>query len=310
MIEIPIDYKSIFKDRVLIITGVGRSGTTILGKLIGSMKPTYYLFEPAIMKYMLSIDFDIETGNGQKELISAIRGVLLEDYFLPQIQGRNLNHNKKDDSYYGHYYTGTLDAMWNSYDLSRRKDAIKYIEQENPLFIIKTNEFQPLLNIARRIFRGVKFIHIIRNGNDVIQSTLKKGWYSDEYMENQIVDWVERRNENNIPWYIDDVSKNLWYHWNRETRIACVWRCLVEKCKEDYDDTFVIHYEYLLTDPEGVILSLTPVLLEYRITEITKRHIEAIKSYKKSNYPKITNKIEQPERDKFCKLMEKLWYEW
>ena len=38
--------KELFKNKTLIITGVGRSGTTLLGKVIGSMTPVFYLFEP------------------------------------------------------------------------------------------------------------------------------------------------------------------------------------------------------------------------------------------------------------------------
>ena len=47
-----IDYNKYLKNRVIIISGVGRSGTTILGKIIGSMENTFYFFEPAIMKYL------------------------------------------------------------------------------------------------------------------------------------------------------------------------------------------------------------------------------------------------------------------
>ena len=90
--KIPLDYETVLQDRVIIITGAGRSGTTILGKLIGSMDPAFYFFEPTIVKFgYMHCDLD------------ALRAIFVEDYVLPLIQGRNINSNENDDSYIGNY---------------------------------------------------------------------------------------------------------------------------------------------------------------------------------------------------------------
>ena len=196
---IPADYENIFHKRVLIITGAGRSGTTILGKVIGSLKPTYYLFEPALMKL---IPFLIAYDQSNRRVYSLlIRSILFEDYFLQVIHGRSLNYNVRDDSYIGNYVSQPdIEKRWN--DLARRQDVINYIHNEDPLFVIKTPEFQPLCSIARQMFIEPKFIHVIRCGYDIVSSTLKRGWYTDTYMNNAIIDWVERRGDErncNVP---------------------------------------------------------------------------------------------------------------
>ena len=98
--KLSIDYKAIFKDRVVIITGVGRSGTSILGKLLGSMQPSHYLYEPAILKLMPAIAGDNELG-----------AILFEDYFLPLVQGRSFNFNVLEDSSIYNYLAKPLEEI-------------------------------------------------------------------------------------------------------------------------------------------------------------------------------------------------------
>lgn len=44
--NLPPDYNKIFKNNLVVITGVARSGTTLLGKIIGSLSDTHFIFEP------------------------------------------------------------------------------------------------------------------------------------------------------------------------------------------------------------------------------------------------------------------------
>ena len=155
---LPIPYEKIFDNRTVIIMGVGRSGTTILGKLLASMAPTYYLFEPTILKTM----------RGKQHLAT-----LFEDFFLPVVQGRQSDYTTP------HY--GSPDEYWASYanlrkerkkNLSNRIDAIIHINEEKPLWIIKVVNSQPYAHIYDKIFSKCHFIHIIRNGLDVIKSSI------------------------------------------------------------------------------------------------------------------------------------------
>jgi len=181
MYKIPFNYSEVFK-RILIIMGVGRSGTTLLGKIMGSMRPTYYVFEPAIMKYLFH-----PTG-----VLRDVYPILCEDYFLPIVQGRKIDINSRDDTYHENYWATATEygIAWRQNNLQRRKDAIEYIKEENPLFIIKVREFHACMDIVKKIFPNVQFLHIMRNPFSVIESAVERDWYSDEYMDN-IIDWAE-----------------------------------------------------------------------------------------------------------------------
>ena len=300
MYKIPTNYEALFRDRLLIITGVGRSGTSILGKLIGSMTPVYYLYEPAICKYMA---FDDSHGAECKHMDEAFRAILFEDYFLPLVQGRALNKNENDDSFFGNY-TDEVEILRAQRSLPQRSGALKFVQETNPLFVIKTNEAQPAFERYRRVFPGVRFIHIIRNGNDVVAGTVKKGWYTDDHMAG-IVDWVEDIGLVNAPWYLDREEKlEKWTNWNQTTRAACVWRTLIDFAQSDYGIT----YEGLLYMPGHICMMVNVWYPHIKKTRITDRHIDAVLKHKPTKYPAVINDIQEPEREKFKALMGELGY--
>ena len=279
-----IDYTKYFENRVIIITGAGRSGTTILGKIVGSMEPAYYLFEPTIMKAMLLQDLDD----------TAMLMTLLEDYWAPKIQGRACNNNINDDSWDGHYYE--MPYVWHS--MMRNELLTKVSESK---LVIKLTDIQPSLYDIRRLFPGVKIVHIIRNGNDVISSAVKRRWFTDNYMKHDFLDvtyW-------GVPWMIDEeVEAIVWKNWNPETRAACMWRTCVETGLFESDHMITIRYEDLIAGNMDVNslandLGLTP-------TSLTWKHMESVG--KRGLHKDITGRIAEPERGRFMALMKELKY--
>lgn len=290
---IPIDYADIFSNRTIIITGVGRSGTTILGKLIGSMERTAYLFEPAIMKYCLpncTTGFDIR----------AFLGTLFEDYFLPIVQARALNYCTDDDSWIRHYWSG--EQIVKAISLRRRSEAVEWARKSGLRFIIKTNELEMSCRDLNDVFPGVKVVHIIRNGNDVIHSALKKGWYTDGYMKESCLERVDR----GTPLFIgfpESIERIRWIGYNQTTRIACVWRSLVTR---DADLSF--KYEDLAYCPE-VIVDWTTKNLGLTRTMLTIKHLADIKNRGRKQYESLLDEIQEPERTLYCQTLESLGYQ-
>jgi len=304
--KLPISYESFFRNRTIIIMGVGRSGTTILGKLLCSMSPTYYLFEPTILRTM----------RGPHHL-----GTLFEDYYLPIIQGSIVN------DYTRHY--GDPDDYWATYKemrdqrkqtLNNRVIAIGHIAEEKPLFVIKSVNIQPYASDLREIFPQCDFIHIVRNGFDVIKSSLTNHWYSDYFFTFQdefgfVLDI--NGDPSFIPWYIDEEVHQKWFEWNPLTRAAYLWSFLVDIVQP------TLQYERLCSEPELIVSEMEKMFGISR-TKITERHIDnierhvpRIKTARKaknlpgaSGYEKITlGMIAEPVREKFAKTMIKNGYE-
>lgn len=273
-----IDYQKYLRGRVLIISGVGRSGTTILGKVLGSCKNTCYFFEPAIMKYIPS-GMKLLHDNSLRHFFinSVFLPTLFEDYILPAIQGRNININKKDWSYYGNYQTNS--DLCKRFKLNRRLQALEYIEQTEPYFIFKCNEAQYLYDIYNDIFEDVKILHINRNMIHVIGSMMKRGWFVDDYQPIDIV------NDDGMPCYVDNNLTDKWKNWNPETRAAYVWKRLNKIGHDFYDITDdedneednirFIHYKELRKYPHNTLNNIFE-WCGLKPTELTKSHIQSI----------------------------------
>lgn len=268
--KIPMDYKAIFKDRLLVITGVGRSGTTILGKLIGSMIPVYYLFEPAIMKYHAMDD--------------QLLAILLEDYFLPIIQGRNLNPSIHDDSYWGHYYS-LAEIRYAHRKLSKRGDALKFVADIQPLFVIKSNEIEQFPEVA-------KVLHIVRDGRDVVNSSVAHGWYTDKYMETAIQGVYF---ENNAPYFIDVEQMARWPQMNQATRCAMVWRVLLHSLADKASWT-MFYEEDLQQNPRKSINHCVSEFRHLSVTKQTEKHLSSLGKHKGGSYPDVMDQVDPPEK--------------
>ncbi len=279
--KIPMDYSAIFKDRLLIITGVGRSGTTILGKLIGSMTPVYYLFEPAIMKYHAMDD--------------QLLAILFEDYFLPIIQGRNLNPSVHDDSFWGHYYS-QAEIRYAHRKLSKREDALKFVADIQPLFVIKSNEIE-------QFSEGAKVLHIVRDGRDVVNSSVAHGWYTDEYMKTAIQGIYF---ENDAPCFLDVEQMARWPQMNQATRCALVWRILTQSL-EEYA-TWTDLYENLIRDARGYLVCLKTRWPNLAFTKQTEMHLSSIGKHKGGSYPDVTDQIDPSERILFDETRKEYGY--
>ena len=284
-------YEELFKDRVIYITGAGRSGTTIMGKVLGSMRPAHYLFEPFMLRTLVD--------HGDFLDPDAFRQNLFEDFLLPTIQCRSINWHKTDDTYWGNYMThDDVQRAWN--DLPRREDVIKYIKRERPYFIIKNPEAQPVMHELCEIFPGVQFVHMLRNGIDVVTSAMKQGWYTDEYCAYQ-----------GCSFWVDDEALEYFDDYNPVTKAACVWRCL--------NDTFIrkrvgmgalnIKYEQLASHPEQITDQLE-MFYGLRSQPITRMHIEDIKNFKRNtSTPTVTaDEIQEPERTLFAEAMGRYGY--
>jgi hypothetical protein len=264
------------------------------------MSPTFILFEPAIMKFMASFPYsDVFTR------------ILFEDYFLNLVHGRG-NMNSKDWSCMTNYESYTA-INKRQKALRRRSDAIKYIKDINPWWVLKTLEFGHLMELAHTHFKGVHYIHIIRDGRQVIRSSMERGWYTDDFCNNDIVEqtfWDERVR---VPHFIEDPNDRwAWPDWNPITRCACSWRHLITQTvrykNRNNGTCFQFRYEDFIEDPEKYANYIAKKF-GLIITTLTAKHIDGIVNFNPTYQQPIDVKlIEEPEREKFLRLNGKLGY--
>ncbi len=302
------DYDKIFRDRLLVITGVARSGTSIIEKIIGSFKDTYYSFEPVSFALIPPL---IKKGYlPRKQGERLLKAILFEDIFLQMIHGRNINFNEKDDSYIGNFInTETIKKHWS--ELRGRRDVMEYLRERDHLFIVKNPNMQPLMELLRDLFPGIRFIHIIRDGNDVISSSIRKDFYSRDDLNKRNVDcWTDGEINNlKIPWYIKE--KENFSRWNHHTRCAHIWRILneagIEFAEKNENRVMQVKLEDITVNPEGFV-ECAERFLERKRTDITERHLKSMQSYNQINYPDNTSLIEGPEKERYMGFRAELGY--
>lgn len=307
---LPTDYEAIFEDRLLVITGAARSGTSIAGKVVGSLEPVFYYFEPVLFSYLPPL---AKQASGDADRLQALlRGLLFEDYFLQQIHGRNLNFKSGDLSYAGHYWTEEeIEDRWAQFD--RRTEVLDYLEEEDPLFAVKIPQSQASLDVLRSAFPRASFLHIVRDGNDVVQSALSRGWYTDEHVSS-LVQWTRTPEdaETPVPWYVPDELAADFAGWTPTTRAAAVWRIMVEAGRGFANDhpgsTVDVRYEAFLDSPLDLVRQMEDRFGVAR-TELTEEHLASVEAHETSDYPPVSPKIEdRAERERFEQLRADLGY--
>ena len=80
--------------RSVVVTGTTRSGTTMMGSLIHSMRGMEYAFEPPLLVSLLPLIDQVDEGVWRL----LFETYLFEDFLMEAITGRRLNLNRHDDS--------------------------------------------------------------------------------------------------------------------------------------------------------------------------------------------------------------------
>ncbi len=306
--ELAPDYNKLFANNIVVITGVARSGTTLLGKIIGSFSNTHFIFEPPTFRLIPPL---IEEGYlKERQGGETLKAVLFEELYLQIIHGRYINFNEKDDSYIGHYVNPEIiKQRWKKY--RRRKDVIEDLENKNYLFVLKIPNIQPSLKTLKNLFHDIKFIHCIRDGNSIVSSSIRRDFFTQDYLNKRSVDWSNEISSIKIPWFINKKDYQYFSKWTQYTRAAYIWRILTEMglnfADENKKYVFQFKFEDFINNPEPFVGKIEKFVGKKR-SDITIQHIESIKSYKQLIYPDNTPNIEPPEREKFVNLRKKLKY--
>jgi len=309
---LPPDYDDIFNNRILFITGSGRSGTTIFARFLCSHSPVCYIHEPQILR-STPVLFQL-MGSGKHQVGNLLKAVLFEDHILQRIHGRNVNFNELDISFAGNYEPITeVKERWSRF--RRRADVIEYLTNEKILIVVKMPDIQPVMEALKKIFNDALFIHCIRNGLSVIGSSLhRRGWYTQEYFDSAYLDWCARDAEtgSHVPWIIDHESRKLFVGWNNITKAACLWRTQGEagvRFAERHPESIQeIHYEKFMESVHETLQSTDRWIdarfgIQLKPTPITEKALEATQKYDYRQYESVEDRIEEPELEKFQRLM-------
>ncbi len=298
--------------RAALITGVARSGTTILGKLISSLKSVEFEYEPWLLAQLPLLEKEglIESGVASELL----QGNIYE-LFNSRLLGRGVNVRTTDDSAIA---IDDLRYKWEK--LKTRDDAKKYAAENNSLLVMKMVNLQPFYPFLFRSLPNVKIIHIVRNGLDAALSIQKKHWFSDAALNNTESVSIKKRaagKERFLPWWVNQEDEERFIKYSEFSRGLCAWRTLMEHHGKTFlrltaaekKNYFEVRYETLIQNPAETLKGICRFLAADfgARTETILKTVDREKPVGCQEYP--FNDADENELEKTLQLMKVNGYE-
>lgn len=267
--------------RMLFITGVPRSGTTILGKIAASFSDMEYDYEPWFLAQLPILA-------SEKLIDHGIAGQLLDHYFCElfheKLIGRNANMRITDDSCaLNSMPQSELTRRWTR--LFSRDDSRRDAKKRRALMAAKMVNLQPFIPFFKKSFPFAKWIHIVRHPFDVAASLSEKGWYENSALAGEeslapkkIVKMGGKKKY--LPWWVSAADSGLFLSLNSFDRGLLNWLTMIRIWKSSRKllgkNLFEIQYEALLSDPQGNSKRLAS-FLECRLTAASHKIIRSVR---------------------------------
>ncbi len=191
--------------RTIFLTGSSRSGTSIMGSLLQSLKGTEFAYEPPMLGILLALIDDLPS----KQWLFLFKGYLFEELLMPMIAGRRLNYNRCD----------TRSSAWNALTAEEIEDKISTHWYRKKLLthvsdkslIISMPDVTPWISKLQQHFQP-QVIVMIRRPESVLASIMHLGLYDNDRITDEeplyfplknnkkqnIYPWVPREKENDF----------------------------------------------------------------------------------------------------------------
>lgn len=265
----------------VIITGVPRSGTTLLGNIIGSLAGLEYHFEPPTFYMITSL---YAAGQLPLKVASNLLSIYFcEDLLLESVHGRGVNMRPFDDSLILNRISwAELNRRWQQ--VGNRHDALVWIGREHSRLAVKMPNVMDAVDLFCHAMPSSHLVLVIRDGHDVVRSILRKGWVTDEGLQYDL--WPYRKTEQNvpIPYWVPLDMESRWPTMSPESRACLMWSVHAETAKKvvksgKFPDErlTIVRYEELLRKPVETIGEVA-LKLGHDQTSYTRRSIEDVRS--------------------------------
>ena len=281
-------------EKSIVITGVGRSGTTILGTIIHSFENIEYVFEPPLTMSLLSLINNIS----EKDWKLLYEMSLYEDFLINAVSGRNLNHNRFDDS--------SIFSVKEEIDIEKRKnkslgkmEAVKIAS--NKIIAYKIPNIVHFFPKLLSYYPKTTLVVIKRNPIYIINSLIAKGWFRNENLAKSLNPLFYEYKKNNIPFWVKQHDADLWIDMNEIDRCAFYYS-LFQDYENKIEKKIVVNYDELIKNPSKCVDELANSL-NLKYGNKTKQIITSIKSTKINRDLNIINKVSSGLREKIIQSL-------
>lgn len=275
-----------------IITGSGRSGTTILGNVLHSFKCVEYAYEPPMLVSLFPLIGHINE-NAWKLLYETY---LYEELLINALAGRSINCNRADDS--SIYNAKPEQLIEERLTRSLRKVEAEQLAKDSRI-IYKLPDIVAFMPQLKKYYPGTNIIITSREAPYVFYSNLEKGWFSDKSLREENRIWPNRfLNGIKVPFWVDPHDDEQWVGMDELHRIAYYYIRDNEAVK-DIPDCIIVKYKDMVENPKKIAMTLAE-RLGLTFGEKTEQILSTI-SYKRKDADKsILSKLKPEIREKVC----------
>lgn len=235
--------------RPLIITGSGRSGTTIFGTLMHSLRQVEYFFEPPLI-VPLFIKFE---EMNPRDWLALYSYYVFDALFLQAISGRNLNFNPNDDTYI--YKVKSREDIAGRLERSARRAEIVTRADEYTV-AYKHPELIFFLDAIREVLPEARIVVIQRNPDDVLSSLLQRKWFSADSMDARSTVQIYPRTIARgvkVPFWVLDADTDFWVAASELDRSAYYLNRVLTCTLGHLERMLVVQFENMVSDPSGTL---------------------------------------------------------
>ncbi len=293
---------------MIVLTGIPRSGTSILGQALGSLSTVEYSYEPPLINYL---DAQCRHDELDAQMAAEIAlPYLYFDHFAEYLHGRRYSFREDDFSY-------ILDmkplpevlTQWSQ--IEGIQDAVSTADEHT--FAFKYPGSYDFLDALYGEMPTIRVIDIERNLDRILASQYDKEWYFDHNLErNSSSRWPYHDIEGPlVPYLVDEIDRENWQSWNPETRTVYMVNRYAEgrlAFKNQYNqrETYLEEqYEQLVRSPHSVIEDIA----EFADVEWGMKTEKVVADIRSTSAPadidNILNECEADVREQFERLRSK-----
>jgi len=285
-------------NKAIFISGSARSGTTILGKIVNSMKNVEYVFEPPIL-FSLFRSYKNMEENSWKLLYETY---LFEDFLIDSLSGRNINCNRHDDS--SIYNVKTEKEVEERHAKSWRRSELENLSRES-IIAYKMPDVVDFIPQLQLYYPGTRVIILLRHPNDILNSFVNKGWFTDESLKSKSQlfwpSWVF--GDYKIPHSVKEEDIDQFVSSNELERIAYYYNRSYSAI-EKIHGAVIVDYKDLVNDTEGVVSNISKNFgLEFG--DKTQEIMDSIVSGHEDVSTDLLSKLDKKEQEDLLSIYEK-----
>lgn len=255
--------------RAIFLTGVARSGTSILSRVLHSLDGVELAFEPPMLFSLLPTmeRMDRDTWRLLYETY------LYEEFLVNAVAGRAINTNRSDDSSIHHVKDAAEIAA--RLDASLGKTGIEGRLDRHHL-AIKMPDVIPFLPALQRLYPGMRVVCTRRDPVDTLNSLARKGWFDDAVLRPASVIWPVWREAGGVaPTWVAAQDREDWFAMGPIDR--CAYYILrMHDGMTALDGAVFVTYEALLEAPRETARDLAAAL-GLRFGALTERVVAEVR---------------------------------